>query len=204
MDIDEKFKELIFFLEESVRIKIFLIGLFQFILNIYGNFKELEVFDENAFCNYLKEIIRSILTQIDDLKIFEENFYFFLSHNPNIIEFLQKTKLDPSIVKTQLNFQYEFLDELRSQDRSSLDKITDIEEDIEDLKSERDFIARIIYNVKNELETYEKCFICTKKGNERFGTHKCERCRRSICSKHLFTSKLCKICVKRYHEDKES
>ena len=204
MEIDGNFGDLIEFLEESIRIKTCLIALLNFILDIFDGFTNFNLLDERSFCNYVESHIRSTLMQIENFKIFEEEFDVFLSNNLIIFEFLKKNKLDPSIIKTHLKFQYEFIDNLKDQGILELEKIYDLREDVEKLKSERAYINRTIDTLKNELKSREKCFICYNKGNDRIGSHICEKCKRHICSNHLFAGKMCEICAKRYIEDKES
>ena len=203
MEIDKKLNILARFLDDSLRLKICLSSLFEFILNMYDKFIQYDVYDKERLVDLYYYQTHNILTWIKENKAFEEEFIDFLTKNIDILDFLENNGLDPNVIKTPLNFQFKFIDILEGERKISDEHINDLNKAIEKTYLELSAVNKIRDEIKVRKKEHEKCYICSNKGKMKLGTHKCDNCGRSICLKHLFIEKMCKNCCRTFIQEKK-
>ena len=179
MDLNGKLLSLLKFIDEGIRRKIYYIRYFEFIHQIFIELIENRILEIESFKRFIKATKELIWNELLRNNDFKDNFEKFLIENPEINKIIERTNMHYSIIITDLNYQFEFLDKFENLEYD-VDRIEDpINNSIKDLRAELRELIKFQRSQQKEIDNIELCCICKNKT-----LNVCIECGECICEKH--------------------
>ncbi len=196
MDLNEKLNFLIDFIDESIGKKIYYINYFEFILGTYFGLIDNGVFNVKIFRRFISSTKQLIFNEFLKNNDFKDRLGEFLEENLEINKILEKTNMDYSILITNLEYQFEFLDKCDNPDYNMEECEDQLNKSIKVLRAEFEELLIFQRSIQKKIDNLELCFICNYKA-----LNECIECGEPICEKHS-TSDHCPNCVEKILKEK--
>ena len=179
MDLNEKLLSLLNFIDEGIRRKIYYVRYFEFIRHIFIELIENRILKIESFKRFIKATKELIWNELLKNNDFKDNFEKFLIENPETNKFIERINIHYSVIITDLNFQFEFLDEFDNPEYD-IEGIEDpINNSIKDLRAELRELVKFQRSLQIKIDKIELCCICKDKT-----LYLCIECGECICEKH--------------------
>ncbi|MHA1328108.1 MAG: hypothetical protein ACTSRH_12430 [Promethearchaeota archaeon] len=137
-----------------------------------------QIYNRESFIRFIQETKQLIYNGILKNNEFRKEFDNFLLGNPQINKFIENNDMDYSIVITNLEYQFEFIDKLDyDYDFSKFEH--QLLKCVSSLKDEFQELMKFKRKIEKEIKNIKSCIICHKRT-----LNVCVECGLSICETH--------------------
>ena len=196
MDLNQKLQLLLQFINEGIRRKLYYIRYFEFILYTCYDLIDYHILKIESHKRLIKATIIPIWNELFKNKDFRDKLENFLDENPEINKYIERTNMHYSIIITDLDYQFEFLDKFENYEYD----IERIEEPIinctKAFKDEIEELIKFKRLLQKEIDKIKSCFICENKC-----LNVCNKCSKCICESHSLFG-YCPTCAEIILEEK--
>lgn len=193
MKLDENLETLLFFIEEGLRIKIFLKYYLSFIKDSYEELNTYNLNDISSIRNFLNICSETYIDlYLNFNRNFKDDFDKFLISNPIIDKFMNEVNIPPSIVITDFKYQIDFIEEFCSNRENFKDFKIRLEKFFEGIETEIIHLSDFRDELLFQLEKSGECHICRRRT-----LYRCKSCKKYTCSSDFFfETHICLNCSK--------
>lgn len=179
MDLNQKLQRLTQFINEGIRRKLYYIRYFEFILFTFYDLKDNHILKTESYKGYIRATKEPIWNEFFKNKDLRDKLGNFLDENPEINKYIERTNMHYSIIITDLEYQFEFLDKFENPEYDVETIEEPITKYIEELNDEFEELIKFKILLQKEIDKINSCFICESKC-----LNVCSKCGKCICESH--------------------
>jgi len=194
MDLNQKLQHLLQLINEGIRRKLYYRRYFELILFTFYDLINYQILKIESYKRLIKATIEPIWHEFFKNKDLRDKLENFLDENPEINKYIERTNMHYSIIITDLDYQFEFLDKFENYGAERIEE--PIIKYIKELEDEIEELIKFKRLLKKEIDKIKSCFICENKC-----LNVCNKCGKCICESHSLSG-FCPKCVETILEEK--
>lgn len=195
MDLNQKLQHLLQFINEGIRKKLYYIRYFELILFTFCDLIDYHILKMESYKQLINATIQPIWNEFFKNKDLRTKLENFLDENPEINKYIERTNMHYSIIITDLNYQFEFLEKFENYEYD-VERIEEpIIKYIKELEDEIEELIKFKRLLKKQIDKIKSCFICENKC-----LNVCNKCGKCICESHSLFG-YCPKCAKTILEE---
>jgi hypothetical protein len=194
MDLNQKLQHLLQLINEGIRRKLYYRRYFELILFTFYDLINYRILKIESYKRFIKATIEPIWNELFKNKDLRDKLENFLDENPEINKYIERTNMHYSIIITDLDYQFEFLDKFENYGAEKIEE--PIIKYIKELEDEIEELIKFKRLLKKEIDKIKSCFICENKC-----LNVCNKCGKCICESHSLSG-FCPKCVETILEEK--